>query len=108
MFANPTAGLEPMRVEANSEGVRTTADDQRWRIEDVHIPVAGRWRMHAEILMNDFEKVMIEDNVVLPRAPWIGTIYRFESTLLKASEGGGGGGGGEKESQSIRKILTSD
>ena len=64
VLANPAAGLEPIR----RAGVRTTADDQ-WRIDDVHIPLAGRWNVQVDILIDDFEKTTVGDAVVLPRFP---------------------------------------
>jgi copper transport protein len=60
---NPSVGIEPIRRSASFEG------GARWRIVGLHIPVAGVWRMRVEILVSDFDKVMIEDNVELPRAP---------------------------------------
>jgi copper transport protein len=60
---NPSAGIEPIRRSAGSEG------DGKWRIDGLHIPVAGVWRMSVEILVSDFDKVMLEDNVELPRVP---------------------------------------
>ncbi len=60
---NPTAGIEPIRRSATFDG------GSQWRVGGLHIPVAGVWRMRVEILINDFEKVMLEDNVELPRAP---------------------------------------
>lgn len=60
---NPSAGIEPICRGAGSEG------DGKWRIDGLHIPVAGVWRMRVEILVSDFDKVMLEDNVELPRAP---------------------------------------
>jgi len=59
---NPSAGIEPVRRSATFEG------GGRWQIVGLHIPVAGVWRMRVEILISDFEKVMLEDNVELPRA----------------------------------------
>jgi copper transport protein len=59
---NPSAGIEPIRRSATFEG-------GEWRIAGLHIPVAGVWRMRVEILISDFDKVMLEDNVDLPRAP---------------------------------------
>jgi copper transport protein len=60
---NPSAGIEPIRRSAVFEG------GSQWRITGLHIPISGVWRMRVEILISDFEKVMIEDNVELPRAP---------------------------------------
>jgi copper transport protein len=66
VFANAAAGIEPMRRNAVSEG---DAADATWRIDDLHIPVAGRWRLRVEILISDFEKIVIEDDAELRRMP---------------------------------------
>jgi len=63
VLSNPAAGIEPMRREAVNEA------DVTWRIDDLRIPLAGRWHVQVEILINDFEKVTLEDDVELPRAP---------------------------------------
>jgi len=60
---NPSAGIEPIRRNATFEGGAT------WRIVGLQIPLAGVWRMRVEILISDFDKVMLEDNVELPRSP---------------------------------------
>ncbi len=36
---------------------------------DLRIPLAGRWRLRVEILASDFDKAMLEDDVLLPRSP---------------------------------------
>jgi copper transport protein len=59
---NPGAGIEPIRRSATAEG-------GAWRIAGVHIPIAGVWRMRVEILIGDFDKITLEDNVELPRTP---------------------------------------
>jgi hypothetical protein len=41
----------------------------RWRIDDLRIPVGGRWKLRVDILVDDFDKEMLEDDVLLPRAP---------------------------------------
>jgi copper transport protein len=63
VFSNPAAGIEPVRRNAVSE------DDANWRIDDLRIPIAGRWRLRVEILISDFDKIVIEDHVELPRTP---------------------------------------
>jgi copper transport protein len=63
VFANPAAGVEAMRRNAVSEG------DANWRIDDIRIPLAGRWRLRVEILVGDFEKLVLEQEVDLPRVP---------------------------------------
>lgn len=60
---NPGAGIEPIRRSASFAG------GAQWRVNGLHIPVAGVWRMRVEILISDFEKIMLEDNVELPQAP---------------------------------------
>jgi copper transport protein len=64
VLANPAAGLEPMRRAGVPSGV-----DDNWRFDDVRIPVAGRWNVTVEILIDDFEKVTVSDVVMLPRLP---------------------------------------
>ncbi len=63
VVSNAAAGIEPLRRAAVS------TDDGGWRIEDFRIPVAGEWRLRVEILVSDFDKVMLEQTVMLPRAP---------------------------------------
>jgi copper transport protein len=63
MLANPAAGIEPLRMNA------VPAGDSRWRIEDLRIPVAGRWTLRVDILVSDFDKVSLEEAVTLPRVP---------------------------------------
>ena len=41
----------------------------QWAIDDLRIPIAGRWRLRVEILVDDFDKVVLEDDVELPRSP---------------------------------------
>lgn len=60
---NPAAGIEPLRRSATQTG------SGQWRIEEFRVPVGGIWRMRADIVIGGFERVTIEDNVVLPRAP---------------------------------------
>jgi copper transport protein len=61
VFSQPEAGIEPVRRDA------TDAGDNIWRIEGVLLPVAGRWRMRVEILVDDFTKVALEDDVLIRR-----------------------------------------
>jgi len=60
-LGNTAAGIEPLRLPAaHIEGAT-------WRVENVSIPTVGRWQVRVEILINDFEKVTIEDQIDLPR-----------------------------------------
>jgi copper transport protein len=63
VLANPAAGIEPMRRAAARTG------ENVWSIDDLRVPVAGRWNLRVEILISDFEKVTVEDAVALPRVP---------------------------------------
>ena len=63
VLAYPAAGIEPVRRSAIDVG------DATWRIDDLRIPLAGRWDVRIDILINDFEKVVLEEKVELPRAP---------------------------------------
>jgi copper transport protein len=63
VLSQPQAGIGPLRRTATREA------DGMWRVTDLRIPVAGIWRLRVELLINDFEKETIEDQVELPRAP---------------------------------------
>jgi copper transport protein len=63
VFTNAAAGIEPMRHQAMNE------DGTNWRIDDVRIPVAGRWQLRVEILISDFDKLVLNEEVSLPRVP---------------------------------------
>jgi copper transport protein len=62
-LSNSAAGIEPVRREADRTG------DTSWHIGDLRIPLAGRWTLRVDVLINDFEKETLEDDVLLPRAP---------------------------------------
>ena len=61
ILAKPEAGIEPLRLNARH------VEETIWRIDDVRLPVAGRWRAQVDILVSDFEKIMIGDDIDLPR-----------------------------------------
>jgi copper transport protein len=63
LLSNAAAGIEPVRSHAVSVGT------PNWRIDDLRIPLAGRWTLRVEVLISDFEKEVLEDDVLLPRAP---------------------------------------
>ncbi|HEY6995728.1 MAG TPA: CopD family protein [Xanthobacteraceae bacterium] len=63
VLANPAAGIEPLRMNAAPGGASL------WRVDDLRIPVAGRWILRLDILVSDFEKVTLEDAITLPRVP---------------------------------------
>ena len=62
-LSNSTEGIEPIRRDAESLG------GDAWRVEDLRIPVGGRWRLRVDILIDDFDKESLDDDVLLPRAP---------------------------------------
>jgi copper transport protein len=63
VFSNPTAGIEPVRKRAEFVA------DQMWSVDDLRIPLPGAWRLRVDILISDFDKESLEDNVLLPRMP---------------------------------------
>jgi copper transport protein len=68
VLASPASGIEPLRRRAARTGESTTFSST-WRIDDLTIPVAGQWSLRVEVLINDFEKVTLEETVRLPRMP---------------------------------------
>ena len=62
-LANPAAGIEPVRRAAVHAG------DGHWRVEGLRIPMAGQWTVRVELLIDDFDKIVLEDRVDLPRLP---------------------------------------
>jgi copper transport protein len=61
VFSQPAAGIEPIRREAVDAGNNT------WRVDDLLIPAPGRWHLRIEILVGDFEKITLEDDVYINR-----------------------------------------
>jgi copper transport protein len=59
VFSQPASGVEPLRREAVGVG------DDRWRVDDVVLPTAGRWRLRIEVLIDDFQKVSLEDDILI-------------------------------------------
>jgi len=59
----PAAGIEPIRRSATDAGAA------HWKIANLRIPIAGRWDVRVDILVDDFDKVALEDKIDLPRAP---------------------------------------
>ena len=61
VLVKPDAGIEPLRIPA------VHVADSSWRVELLRLPVAGRWRVRVEILVDDFNKVSIDEDVQFPR-----------------------------------------
>jgi copper transport protein len=60
VLSKPDIGIEPLRLDASR------IDETIWRIDGVRLPVAGHWHARIEILVSDFEKTTVEDDVNLP------------------------------------------
>jgi copper transport protein len=56
-LSNPAAGIEPIRRPAVKPG------DGTWRVDDLTIPVAGRWDVEVAILVSEFELVRLKETV---------------------------------------------
>jgi copper transport protein len=61
VLAKPDAGIEPLRMAA--QNVEATI----WRVDAIRLPMGGRWRVRLEILVSDFEKIALEDEIDLAR-----------------------------------------
>jgi copper transport protein len=59
VFSQPAAGIEPLRREA------AAISDARWRVDNVVLPTAGRWRLQIEVLIDDFQKISLEDDILI-------------------------------------------
>jgi copper transport protein len=60
-LAKPEAGIERLRLPA------THVEGAIWQVEGPHIGLFGRWQARLEILINDFEKVALEDEIDFSR-----------------------------------------
>jgi len=61
VLAKPDAGIEPLRFPA------VHVAESTWRVDGVNIPIKGRWRVRVEILIDDFDKVSIDEDVEFPQ-----------------------------------------
>jgi copper transport protein len=57
VLANLAAGIEPFKRKA------TKSADGTWHIDQLTIPVPGRWSARIDILVSDFELVKLEDTI---------------------------------------------
>lgn len=55
--AKPGSGLEPLARPAHR------MSDGAWRVDDLIIPLAGKWSARVEILVGDFERIRLEGPV---------------------------------------------
>lgn len=58
-FSNPAAGIEPIERRAR------LGEDGIWRVDELNLPVPGRWEVELEILISDFEMRRIKDAVLI-------------------------------------------
>ena len=56
VLSQPASGIEPLTREASHAG-------DVWRVDDVILPSPGRWRLRVEVLIDDFTKISLEDDV---------------------------------------------
>jgi copper transport protein len=60
VLSQPGRGIEPFERQASRGG------DGNWSAQDVPLPFAGRWRVRIDVLVSDFEKVSLEDDLDVP------------------------------------------
>jgi copper transport protein len=60
-FANPAAGIEPIRRDARP------ASDGNWSIDDLTIPRSGRWTLTVSVLVTDFQETSLTTPVDFAR-----------------------------------------
>jgi copper transport protein len=61
ILSRPDLGIEPLRFAA------AQMDVAMWQIDGIRLPISGRWNVRIEVLINDFEKTAIEDEIDLLR-----------------------------------------
>ncbi|MDF3215885.1 copper resistance protein CopC [Mesorhizobium sp. M7A.F.Ca.CA.001.09.2.1] len=54
VLSKPDSGIEPLKRTATKPG------DGSWRVDNLVIPVPGRWTVRIDILVSDFQMVKIE------------------------------------------------
>jgi copper transport protein len=59
IVANPAAGVEPIRRATEPDG------PGRWRIDGLLLVPAGRWSVRIDVLVSDFEKAILETEILL-------------------------------------------
>ena len=60
VLSNPAAGIEPIRRPAKLV-------DSAWRVDDLALPLGGRWTVRLDILVSDFEMVKLEGEMAIRR-----------------------------------------
>jgi copper transport protein len=60
VLAQPAAGIEPIRLTARP------GEDGLWRAGPVTFPRGGAWEVTLRLLVTDFDRVTLQDTLVLP------------------------------------------
>jgi copper transport protein len=55
--SSPSSGIEPFERHAVQAGPGI------WRIEDLVFPVAGAWQLRIDVLVSDFDQIMLEGGI---------------------------------------------
>lgn len=58
VLSNPAIGIEPIKRPARLA-------DNAWRVDDVVIPLVGRWTGGLDILVSDFEMVKLQGEIAI-------------------------------------------
>jgi copper transport protein len=56
-LSNRAAGIEPLERPARRVGVG------EWSVENLSIPLPGRWQVRVDALVTDFDKLMLEGSI---------------------------------------------
>lgn len=57
VLSKPDSGIEPLKRPAKKAG------DGTWRVDDLVIPLPGKWTVGLDILVSDFDAVKIEGSI---------------------------------------------
>jgi copper transport protein len=58
-MSHPAAGIEPIERKADRTG------ESAWEVREFLVPVAGQWQVRIDVLVSDFEKVVMEGAVAI-------------------------------------------
>ncbi len=59
IFSLPAGGIESIERRA------VKADQSTWKVENIVIPTPGRWHLRIEALIGDFDKLTLEDDILV-------------------------------------------
>ncbi|WP_245505529.1 copper resistance CopC/CopD family protein [Rhizobium sp. BK068] len=57
VLSQPDSGIEQIKRPAHKIAEGT------WRVDDLTVPVAGKWKVRVDVLISDFEIVRLEDEI---------------------------------------------